>query len=171
MAQRPTVERTRWGVLAIAGVVGAGLTWIGLSAVDGFGWPTPPVPVLTPVVVGVLALATWLAARWTHRTVQVRRRPVEPGRAVALLLSGKAALIGGVALAAGYAAVAVRQLPDLDAELPRERVLVAVAVSLLSVGLALAGAALERACRIPGPPDDESGDAPTTGPGEPGPSD
>ena len=88
MAQRPTVERTRWGVLAIAGVVGAGLTWIGLSAVDGFGWPTPPVPVLTPVVVGVLALATWLAARWTHRTVQVRRRPVEPGRAVALLLSG-----------------------------------------------------------------------------------
>ena len=92
-------------------------------------------------------------------------------RAVALLLSGKAALIGGVALAAGYAAVAAHQLPDLDAELPRERVLVAVAVSLLSVGLALAGAALERACRIPGPPDDESGDAPASGPGEPGPSD
>lgn len=155
---RPSVERTSRTVLVIAGVVGAGLSWVTLSSAENFGWPIPPVPPFTAVVVAVLALAVWLAARWMHRAVQVRRVAVEPGRAVALLLAGKAALIGGTALAAGYAVVALRYLPNLDAALPRERVLSAAAAAVLSVTLALAGWALERACQVP--PDDESGDAP-----------
>lgn len=155
---RPSVERTGRTVLAIAVVVGAGLAWITLSVAESFGWPVPPVPPFTAVVVAVLALACWLAARWMHRTVQVRHAVVEPSRAVALLLAGKAALIGGTALAAGYAVVALRYLPNLDAALPRERVLSAGASAVLSAALALAGRALERACQVP--PDDESGDAP-----------
>ncbi len=154
----PTVEPTGRTVLVIAGVVGAGVTWIALSIAQSMAWPIPPVPVLAAVLVAVLAVLTLLAARWTHRTVQVRHEPVEPSRAVGLLLAGKAALIGGTALAAGYAALAIRYLPDLAAELPRERVLVASVVALLSVGLAFAGWALERACQVP--PDDDSGDAP-----------
>ena len=67
-------------------------------------------------------------------------------------------MIGGTALAAGYATVAMRALPYLDAALPRERALVATAVALLSAVLAVAGWALERACRLP--PDDDSSDAP-----------
>ncbi len=155
---RPSIERTRRTVLVIAGVVGAGLAWIVLSSAENFGWPIPQVPPFTAVAVAVLAVATWLAARWMHRTVHVRRTPVEPGRAIALLVAGKAALIGGTALAAGYAVVALRSLPNLDAALPRERVWSATASAVLSVVLALAGSALERACRVP--PDDESGDAP-----------
>lgn len=155
---RPSVERTRRTVLVIAGVVGAGLAWIALSSAENFGWPIAPVPPFTAVAVAVLAVATWLAARWMHRAVHVRRTRVEPGRAIAMLVAGKAALIGGTALAAGYAVVALRSLPNLDAALPRERVWSATASAVLSVALAVAGSALERACRVP--PDDESGDAP-----------
>lgn len=158
----PTVQPTRRTALVIAAVVGAGLTWIGLSLVEAFGWAPPPVPVLTAVVVAVLALLTLLAARWTHRTVQVRHDPVEPTLAVGLLLAGKAALLGGTALAAGYATIALRYLPDLAAELPRERVLVATVVAALSIGLAFAGRALEQACQVPF--DDDSGDAPGADP-------
>lgn len=156
----PSVQPTGRTALVIAGVVGAGFSWIALSTVESFGWPNPPVPSLTAVVVAVLALASWLAARWMHRTVQVRHQVVEPARAIALLLAGKAALLGGTMLAAGYAAVALRYLPDLDAALPRDRVLSAAASAVLSVALAFAGRALERACQVPGPPDEESGDAP-----------
>ncbi|MFT3970994.1 MAG: DUF3180 domain-containing protein [Micropruina sp.] len=163
---RPSVERTRGTVLVIAGVVGAGLAWMVLSSAENFGWPIPPVPPLTAVAVAVLAVATGLAARWMHRTVQVRRAAVEPARAIAMLVAGKAALIGGTALAAGYAVVALRYLPNLDAALPRERVFSAAASAVLSVVLAVAGSALERACQVP--PDDESGDAPATDDGKGG---
>lgn len=162
MAQ-PTVQPTAPAVVAGAAAVGAGLTWIALSVVESAGWPAPQVPVLAAVVVALLAAGTGYAARWTHRTVQVRRDPVEPSRAVGLLVAGKAALIGGAALAGGYAALALRYLPGVDAALPRERVLTAAAVAVLSIGLAAAGWALERACQVP--PDDESGDAPAGGPG------
>lgn len=156
----PSVGPTPVSTLVLAGVVGAGSAWVGLSAVESFGWPIPPVPWLTAVVIGVLALSAWLAARWMRRAVQVRRERVEPARAVALLLAGKAALLGGAALAGGYLAVAVRNLPNLDAVLPRERALSAAAAAILSVALLFAGRALERACQVPRPPDDESGDAP-----------
>lgn len=156
----PSVQPISRTVLAIAAIAGAGISWIALSAAENFGWPVPQVPAFTAVVVAVLAVATWLAARWMHRAVQVRNEVVEPARAIALLLAGRAALIGGTALAAGYAAVALRYLPSLDAALPRERVLSAAASAVLSIGLAVAGRALERACQVPGPPDDESGDAP-----------
>lgn len=155
---RPTVQLTRPTVVVLAIVVGAGLTWIVLSLADGFGWPLPPVPALAAVVVGVLAVLTGLAARWAHRTIQVDRDAVEPNRAVGLLLAGKAALIGGAALAGGYAAVAVRYLPDLGAQAPRDRVITAAIIAVLSVALSVAGRYLERACQIP--PDDDSGDAP-----------
>lgn len=155
---RPSVERTGRTVLIIAAVVGAGLAWITMSSAESFGWPIPPVPPFTAAAVAMLALATWLAARWTHRAVQLQHQAVEPARAVALLLAGKAALIGGTALAAGYGMVAVRYLPSFDAEAPRERVLSAAAAAVLSIALAFAGRSLERACRIP--PDDESRDAP-----------
>ncbi|MFT4297431.1 MAG: DUF3180 domain-containing protein [Micropruina sp.] len=164
---RPSVQPTGRTALTVAGVVGAGLAWIALSGVENVGLPTPPVPLLTAVVLAVLAVAAWLAARWMHRTVQLRHQVVEPARAIAMLLAGKAALLGGTALAAGYAVVALRALPNLDAALPRERVLAAGASALLSVVLAFAGRALERACQVPpSDPDDESGDAPG---GEPGP--
>lgn len=156
----PSVEPTRSSALVLAGVIGAGLTWVGLTAVESFGWPIPPVPWLTALVIGLLALSAGLAARWMHRTVQVRQQPVEPARAIVLLLAGKAALLGGAALVGGYLAVTVRNLPHLDAALPRERVVVSVAAAVLSVALLFAGRALERACQVPRPPDDETGDAP-----------
>lgn len=163
---RPSVERTSRTVLVIAAVVGAGLAWIVLSSTESFGWSIPLVPPFTAVAVAVLSVATWLAARWMHRTVQVRRAAVEPARAIALLLAGKAALIGGTALAAGYAVIALRSLPNLDAALPRERAISATVSAVLSVALAVAGSVLERACRVP--PDDESGDAPGAEDGESG---
>lgn len=160
MSPGPSVEPTRTSALVIAGVVGAGLAWVGLSVAESFGWPIPPVPWLTAVVIGVLALSAWLAARWMRRTVREGRQSVEPARAVALLLAGKAALIGGAALAGGYLAVALRNLPHVDVVLPRERALASALAAVLSVLLMLAGRSLERACQVPRPPEGQSGDAP-----------
>ncbi len=56
---RPSVEPTGATVLLIAGVTGAGLTWLALSAIEGLGWPAPAVPLLAAAVVAVLAVATW----------------------------------------------------------------------------------------------------------------
>jgi hypothetical protein len=151
-----TVGRTPGTVLVVAALLGGGIGWVALSTLDAFALPAPQVPVLTAVVVAVAAVAVGLLARWTRRTVHVQRRRIEPNRAVTLLLVGKAALIGGVGLAAGYAAVAGWFLPHLEAPLPRERVLGAGLVALASAGLAVAGRFLERACEIPGPPEDQA---------------
>lgn len=145
----PTVRPTGWVPVVVGAVVGAGAAWLGLGLAERLAWPIPTIPVLTVVVVAVLAIAVWIAARRVHRAVQVARQPVEARRAVSLLLAAKTALIGGAALVGGYAAVAVRYLPLMDAERPRERVWVSALVAVCSAVVAWGGLALERALRVP----------------------
>lgn len=156
-----TVGPTQTGTLAVAAVVGAGVGWLMFAGLDALGQPLPSVPLAAAFAVALSALVVAGFAVNTHRVVQKRRERLESRTAVTLLALGKTALVGGVALAAGYLAVAVYFWPRLDAALPRERVWASLLAALAGIGLAVAGFFLERACRIPRPPDDENDNSAT----------
>jgi hypothetical protein len=158
----PTVRPLPGRTVVLAVVGGAAVTWGVFTLLERFGWPLPPAPLLGAVAIGLLAAVTgWLAVR-THRAVQRQRVPVAPPRALAL---ARTAALGGAALAGAYAAIAVHSLAHLAADLPRARLLGSALALLASLGLLAAGVALERACRIPDPPDDTDDATPGEEPG------
>ena len=150
----PSVRPTTWQALTIAALIGAGLGWSLFSLVDALGWPVPQLPLLVTLVIGVLAAGVGFQAFRTHRLVQVRREVLPTSRAVTLLVLGKSCLLAGAGLAGGYAAIAAYFWSRQAASLPRERVVNSLIAVAASVGLAIAGHYLERACRVPpGEPD------------------
>ncbi|MFZ0530585.1 MAG: DUF3180 domain-containing protein [Propionicimonas sp.] len=155
---QPTVAATSWRVVGIAIVVGAGIGWSLFSALDALGWPAPQLPIVVTFAIALLAVIVAVQAARTHRTIQVRREVLPARRAVALLVLGKTCLLAGAGMAAAYAAVIVYFWSRQDASLPRERVASSAVAVVASVGLAVAGAFLERACRIP--PSDEDATPP-----------
>lgn len=151
-----TVAATKWQQVVAAVIAGAGVGWLIFAVPDRLGWPLPSLPLIASIALGGFAIVVGVLAGNTHRRIQIRREVTDPNRAVRLLVLGKTALIAGAALAAGYTSVIVYFLPHGAAELPRQRIVNSAIAVLGSVGLAIAGYFLERACRIPGPP---SGDA------------
>lgn len=150
-----SVQRTPGTVLAVAAMLGAGVTWMGVSALQSFGQPVPRPPLLGALALVLIALAVGIAAYIAHQRIQVRRERVTSQRGVTLLVLGKTSLIAGVGLAAAYLTITVMFVERLDAALPRERVIAAGASALACLALAVAGWFLERACEVPRPPDDE----------------
>lgn len=151
-----SVMPTTWQQVLAASILGAGIGWLICAVPQRFGWPLPVLPLIASLALLGFAVVVAVLARKTHRTIQIRRDPMQPARAIRLLVLGKASLIAGAGLVGGYLAVIVYFLPHWAAVLPRERIVNAAIAVLASVGLAIAGHFLERACRIPGPP---SGDA------------
>ena len=88
-------------------------------------------------------------ARSTHQQIQVRRERMEPQRAVAFLVLGKASALGGALVAGGYLGYALSFVGSFQAEGPRERVVRSLVAVAGGVGLGVAGLLLERACRVP----------------------
>jgi len=155
-----SVEATRGRTLALAALVGGAGGWLLFAIPESLGFGPPLVPTAAALVIALVALGVAGFAVTTHRTIQRRRQFIEPSRAVALLALGKTALLAGVGLAAGYAAAAVYFWPRVEAELPRERIIAAILAAVASLGLAASGFFLERACRIPRPPDDDTSATP-----------
>ena len=102
----------------------------------------------------------------THVTLYRRHDQLQSSVAVALLALGKTGLIAGAALAGAYAGIAIHTVPHLDAQLPKERIVGALASMLAAIGLAIAGRMLERACEIPNPPPDDQSATPDEDPSE-----
>ncbi len=160
---QPSVQPTGWQAVVVAIIVGVGLGWFGCAIPDALGWPLPSPGWIGSALIGVLAAAVGFLAWSTYRRLQVRRERVAAGRAVRLLVLGKATLLLGAAMAGGYAALIVYLIGRVSAEVWTPRVIIAAAAVAASILLATAGAVLQRSCRIPGPP---HGDA--TPPGLPG---
>lgn len=146
---QPSVRATGWQSLTVAAVVGASLGWLLFAIVEAVGWPVPQLPLLVTLVIGVLALGVGVQAVRTHRLIHLQRSSMPATRAVTLLVLGKACLLAGVGFAAGYAAIAGYFWSRQDAALPRERVINSLITVVASIALAIAGAMLERACRVP----------------------
>ncbi len=148
---QPTPVRTIvWSVL-----LGAALTYLGLTLVAAFEFVTPELSWATPILLAVAAAGAAVLARVTWLRNHVLKRPAEPKLSVATLAVAKALLLGGSLLVGGYAAFAIYHLPHLDVPAQRQRVLMGIASLASSVALVVAGWFVERACRAPLPPSDD----------------
>jgi hypothetical protein len=155
------VRPTRAGTLVVVALVVALLSYLVVATAYG-SLPSPTVG--TPVTLGLLALAELALAKVVRDRVQHRldargrppRRalhPVQVARAAAL---AKASSLTGALVLGAYGALFAWTAPRADVLAAAADDVVVAAVSALA-GLALAVSALllERACRVPEPPDDD----------------
>ena len=112
-------------------------------------WTAPTGLVLVAALVGGLAYST-------HQRIQVRRERIDPQRAVAFLVLGKASALGGAVVGGGYLAYALMFLTRLDAAGPRDRVIRSALAVLAGLALMITGLLLERACKVPRDHDEDS---------------
>lgn len=157
MAEQPGLGLTRPRDLAIAAVVGGLAGWLLVSAIEAASGQPPQLPWVGPLVLWfVVALVAGLAYT-TWRRIQVRRERIEPERAVTFLAFGKASAIGGAAIAGGYLVFALLAIGHLDAEGPQQRLVRGLVAAVAGAAIGAAGLWLERACKVPDPPEDEDG--------------
>ena len=138
--------------LAVAAIFGALAGWlVVVYLLTHFDLVPPYVPWTAPAALVVSAALVGALAWSTHQRIQVRKERVEPERAVAFLVLGKASALAGAVIAGGYLAFALMFVGRWDAAGPRERViraLVAVVVAVGPVGRgSVAGAGLPGARR------------------------
>ena len=166
MAEQPSggsVRSTSPRALAVAAIFGALSGWLIVAASNSFDLVPPQVPWTAPVGVLLIAGLVGVFAYTTHTRIQVRKERMDPQRAVAFLVLGKASALAGALIAGGYLGYALMFVTRIDADAPRDRVIRSAIAVVAGIGLAVAGLLLERACRVPGPGPEEEGEAEDTG--------
>ena len=158
MSQTPTgnqVTSTPRRALVVLALFGGLAGWLLAVTTQALNVVPPSIPWSAPVGLIVVAALVGAIAWSTHQQIQVRRERMEPSRAVAFLVLGKASALGGALVAGGYLGFALSFVSRFDAEGPRERVIRSLVAIVGGVGLAVAGLLLERACRVPYDEDEE----------------
>ena len=154
-----SVSLTPWRALLVAALFGGLAGWLVVVTANAFDLLPPRIPWSAPIGLVVFAALVCVLAWSTHQRLQVRRERMEPQRAVAFLVLGKASALAGAAVAGGYLGFALMFLARIDASTPRDRVIRSAVAVVAGVALAIAGLRLERACKVPGLDDDD--DEPT----------
>ena len=152
MTQVPSghqVTSTPRRALVVAALFGGLAGWLLAVTTGALDVVPPSIPWTAPVGLFVVAALVGALARSTHQQIQVRRERMEPQRAVAFLVLGKASALGGALVAGGYLGYALSFVGSFQAEGPRERVVRSLVAVAGGVGLGVAGLLLERACRVP----------------------
>jgi Protein of unknown function (DUF3180) len=158
LADRPSggsIKITPPRALAVAALFGALAGWLVVAATNSFDLVAPQVPWTAPVGVFLIAGLVGVIAYSTHQRIHVRRQRIEPQRAVAFLVLGKASALAGALVAGGYLTYALMFITRLDAVAPRDRVIKSAVATVAGVVLVVAGLLLERACRVPKSDEDE----------------
>jgi hypothetical protein len=160
-ALRPTTPAT----LLVAGLIAAALAWLGISQFYG---DLPDLSVLAGLTLAGLGAVEGSAARGTRARIERRpgSGPVNPLLVARLVVLAKASSLGGAIFAGAYGGVTLWAL----AERGRLRVaadnLVPAVVGLAgALVLVVAALLLERACRVPPPPDEPEDGGDPGGPG------
>ena len=96
---RPTPPRA----LAVAALFGALTGWLIVVAANSLDFVAPQVPWTAPIGLIVIAALVGVFAYATHARIQVRKERMEPQRAVAFLVLGKASALAGALVAGGLA--------------------------------------------------------------------
>ncbi len=141
--------------LAVAAMFGGLAGWLFVITLDALDIVPPTVPWTAPIGLVLIAALVGLLAYSTRQRIQVRRERVEPQRAVAFLVLGKASALAGALVAGGYLGFAVNFVSRLDAIGPRERVVRSAVAMVAGIGLCGVGLLLERACKVPGADDED----------------
>ena len=161
MAEHPgggSVDLTPRRSLLVAAVAGALAGWLVVVTANAFDLIPPRIPWSAPIGLVVFAALVGALAWTTHQRIQVRRERMEPQRAVAFLVLGKASALAGALVAGGYLGFALNFLTRLDAATPRDRVIRSAVAVVAGLGLMAGGLLLERACKVPGSDDDDEPD-------------
>ena len=157
-----TVAPTPVRALVVAAVFGGLAGWLVVVTTNALDLIPPRIPWSAPIGLLVFAALVGVLAYTTHQRIQVRRERMEPQRAVAFLVLGKASALAGALVAGGYLGFGLMFVTGLEATSPRERVLRAAVAVVAGVALSVGGLLLERACKVPGL-DDEDDTDPTPG--------
>jgi H+/Cl- antiporter ClcA len=145
-----SIRTTPPRALAVAALFGALAGWLLVAAANSFDLVPPQVPWTAPIGLILIAALVGIFAYTTHARIQVRKERMDPQRAVAFLVLGKASALAGALVAGGYFAYALMFVTRLEADAPRDRVIRSAVAVVGGVGLAVAGLLLERACKVPG---------------------
>ena len=159
MAEEPSggsVNLTPFRALVVAAVFGGLSGWLVVVTANAFDLIPPEVPWTAPIGLILVAALVGALAYATHQRIQVRRERIEPQRAVALLVLGKASALAGALVAGGYFGFALMFLARLDAAAPRDRVIRSAVAIVAGVALCVLGLLLERACKVPTEPDEDA---------------
>jgi hypothetical protein len=159
-AQPPpgTITTTPPLAIATAALFGALGGWLIVVVAGALNVIPPRIPWTAPIAVLLIAAMVGVLAYTTHQRIHVRRERVEPQRAVAFLVLGKASALGGALVAGGYLAYGLLFVTHLAAEAPRDRVIRSAVTVVAGIVLCVAGLLLERACKVP--KDDERPEGP-----------
>ena len=158
MSQAPSgnqVTSTPRRALVVAALFGGLAGWLLAVTTEALNVVPPSIPWSAPVGLFMVAALVGAIAWSTHQQIQVRRERMEPQRAVAFLVLGKASALGGALVAGGYLGYALSFVGRIEAEGPRERVIRSLVAVVGGVALCVAGLLLERACRVPVDEDEE----------------
>jgi H+/Cl- antiporter ClcA len=159
LAEEPSggsVNLTPFRALIVAAVFGGLAGWLVVVIANAFDLIPPEVPWTAPIGLILVAALVGALAYATHQRIQVRRERIEPQRAVALLVLGKASALAGALVAGGYFGFALMFLTRLDAAAPRDRVIRSAVAIVAGVALCIMGLLLERACKVPTEPDEDA---------------
>ncbi len=148
--------------LAVAALFGGLAGWLLVVTANALDIVPPTVPWTAPFGLILIASLVAVLAYTTRQRIQVRRERIEPQRAVAFLVLGKASALGGVLVAGAYLGFAVSFVTRVDAAGPRDRVIRSAVAIVAGLALAGAGLLLERACKVPGT-DEEDHDSDADG--------
>ena len=157
MAQEPSggsVKLTPFRTLVVAVLFGGLAGWLLVVTANAFDLIPPEVPWTAPIGLILVAALVGALAYGTHQRIQVRHERIEPQRAVAFLVLGKASALAGALVAGGYFGFALMFLTRLDASAPRDRVIRSALAVVAGIVLCVMGLLLERACKVPTEPDE-----------------
>lgn len=153
---RTPITITSVRALVIAAVFGALGGWLVVVVSNAIGLVPPYVAWTAPLAL-LIAAALVAGLAWnTWQQIQVRKERVDPGRAVALLVLGKASALAGAVTGGGYLAFALAFVGRWETDGPRERVIRSLVAVAGAIALTVAGILLERACRVPEGDDEDS---------------
>jgi hypothetical protein len=149
-----TVRLTPFRTLVVAALLGGLAGWLLVVTANAFDLIPPEVPWTAPIGLILVAALVGALAYATHQRIQVRHERIEPQRAVAFLVLGKASALAGALVAGGYFGFALMFLTRLDASAPRDRVIRSAVAVVAGLVLCVMGLLLERACKVPTEPDE-----------------
>jgi hypothetical protein len=154
------VRPTRVGTLVAVALAAAGLAYLAVAALYGSLPSPPPSAAVTLVLLALaeLALAKVVRDRVQHRLDAAGRpprralHPVQVARAAAL---AKASSLTGAVVLGAYAGLFAWTAPRTDVlAAAADDAPVAAVTALAGLALVVCALLLERACRVPDPPDD-----------------